>query len=201
MPGYRAPALGGVNDRTHGQQFRSRFMRTSAPTTPSMARVGARPPASVGRYFAGPRLMALCASAATNQLEGRNSDDESVAATCLGRNPGCAVVLGGPGSAAAQTRPAQGAPEGEMRFALYVTILPAWFDPGETGPGNLTSFWMLYALHDALVKPMPGNPMAPSLAEAWTESPDKRVYEFKLRAGLKFYNGEPVHRRRRQVQL
>jgi peptide/nickel transport system substrate-binding protein len=50
---------------------------------------------------------------------------------------------------------------------------------------------MLYALHDALVKPMPGNPMAPSLAESWTESPDKRVYEFKLRAGLKFHNGDP----------
>jgi hypothetical protein len=50
---------------------------------------------------------------------------------------------------------------------------------------------MLHALHDALVKPMPGNPMAPSLAEAWTENPDKRVYEFKLRAGLKFHNGDP----------
>src|SRR5262249_24500879 len=61
-----------------------------------------------------------------------------------------AVALNG--SASAQTNP-----EGEMRFALYVTIAPAWLDPGETGPGNLTPFWMLYALHDALVKPMPGD--------------------------------------------
>ena len=50
---------------------------------------------------------------------------------------------------------------------------------------------MLFALHDALVKPMPGKRMAPSLAESWTESPDKLIYEFKLRKGLKFHNGDP----------
>jgi len=46
-------------------------------------------------------------------------------------------------------------------------------------------------LHDALVKPMPGNHLAPSLAESWTLSPDQRVYEFKLREGLHFHNGDP----------
>jgi len=97
-----------------------------------------------------------------------------------------AMALDGLVSAAAESKP-----EGEMRFALYVTIAPAWLDPGETGPGNLTPFWMLYALHDALVKPMPGNGMAPSLAESWTESPDKLTYEFKLRQGVKFHNGDP----------
>src|SRR6476646_2188288 len=74
-------------------------------------------------------------------------------------------------------------PEGEMRFALYVTVAPAWLDPGEAVLGNLTPFWMLYALHDALVKPMPGNPMANSLAEFWSISEDQRVYEFTLRKG------------------
>src|SRR5678815_3425526 len=97
-----------------------------------------------------------------------------------------AIVLGGAGSVAAQSQP-----EGEMRFAVYVTIAPAWLDPGETGPGNLTPFWFMYGLHDALVKPMPGNGMAPSLAESWTESPDKLSYEFKLRQGVKFHNGDP----------
>src|SRR5215216_6171478 len=95
------------------------------------------------------------------------------------------MSLGGRGLAA-ETKP-----EGEMRFALYVTVAPAWLDPGEAVLGNLTPFWMLYALHDALVKPMPGNRMAPSLAESWTESPDKLVYEFTLRQGLKFHNGDP----------
>src|SRR5207253_11294005 len=37
----------------------------------------------------------------------------------------------------------------------------------------------------------PGNRMAPSLAESWTESPDRLVYEFTLRKGLKFHNGDP----------
>jgi peptide/nickel transport system substrate-binding protein len=81
-------------------------------------------------------------------------------------------------------------PAGEMRWALYVTLSPSWFDPGEV-IGLITPFWMLYAMHDALVKPMPGNLMAPSLAESWTVSADQRVYEFKLRQGLTFHNGDP----------
>jgi peptide/nickel transport system substrate-binding protein len=50
---------------------------------------------------------------------------------------------------------------------------------------------VLYAMHDALVKPMPGNLMAPSLAESWTVSSDQKTYEFKPREGLKFHNGDP----------
>ena len=85
---------------------------------------------------------------------------------------------------------AQPKPEGEMRWALYVTLSPVWFDPGEV-VGLITPFWVLYAIHDAVVKPMPGQPMAPSLAESWMVSTDQRVYEFKLREGLKFHNGDP----------
>src|SRR5262247_2433246 len=85
---------------------------------------------------------------------------------------------------------AQQKPEGEMRWALYVTVPPAWLDPGEV-LGFITPFWIQYALHDALVKPMPGNIMTPSLAESWTLSADQRIYEFKLRPGLKFHNGDP----------
>src|ERR671919_2030752 len=81
-------------------------------------------------------------------------------------------------------------PEGEMRWALYVTISPAWLDPGQVAVTGLNAFWFCYALHDALVKPMPGNPMASSLAETWTVSDDQRVYEFKLREGLTFHNGD-----------
>jgi len=97
----------------------------------------------------------------------------------------CAALAGGCTAAAAQARP-----EGEMRWALYVTLPPAWFDPAEV-VGVLTPFWVLYALHDALVKPMPGNPMAPSLAESWAVSADQTAYEFKLREGVKFHNGDP----------
>src|SRR5262245_35086549 len=85
---------------------------------------------------------------------------------------------------------AQPKPEGEMRWAVYVTLPPAWFDPGEV-VGVITPFWILYAMHDALVKPMPGNLMAPSLAESWSASADQKTYEFKLREGVKFHNGDP----------
>jgi len=56
----------------------------------------------------------------------------------------------------------------------------------------ITPFMVLYALHDALVKPMPGNPMAPSLAESWSKSDDGLTYEFVLRSGTKFHNGDPL---------
>ena len=87
--------------------------------------------------------------------------------------------------------PAVAAPEGQLTWAVHVSLAPAWFDPAET-TGIITPFMFLYAMHDALVKSMPGNPLAPSLAESWTVSPDGLVYEFVLRRGVKFHNGEPV---------
>jgi len=83
------------------------------------------------------------------------------------------------------------APAGQMTWALHFTLAPILFEPAET-PGLITPFIILYALHDALVKPMPGKNMAPSLAESWSTSPDGLVYEFVLRKGVKFHNGEPV---------
>src|SRR5207247_3584564 len=50
----------------------------------------------------------------------------------------------------------------------------------------------LYALHDGLVKPMPGKPQAGSLAESWSVSPDGLSYEFVLRQGVRFHNGDPL---------
>jgi peptide/nickel transport system substrate-binding protein len=83
------------------------------------------------------------------------------------------------------------APVGQVTLAVHVSIAPTWFDPAET-PGVITPFMMLYALHDALVKPMPGNAWAPSLAESWTASKDGLTYEFVLRKGVRFHNGDPV---------
>src|SRR2546428_6081918 len=87
--------------------------------------------------------------------------------------------------------PSDAAPEGQMTWAVHISLAPTWFDPAETS-GIITPFMVLYALHDALVKPMPGNPTAPGLAESWTASPDGLVYEFVLRKGVKFHNGEAV---------
>ena len=85
---------------------------------------------------------------------------------------------------------AQPRPAGELVIAWHVTLAPAWFDPAET-PAQITPFGLLYALHDALVRPRPGERMGNSLAESWTESPDGLVYEFTLRPGLRFHNGDP----------
>ncbi|HEV8583532.1 MAG TPA: ABC transporter substrate-binding protein [Methylomirabilota bacterium] len=82
-------------------------------------------------------------------------------------------------------------PEGQMSWALHFSLAPTLFEPAET-PGVVSPFMILYALHDALVKPMPGKPMAPSLAESWSVSPDGLVYEFVLRKGPRFHNGDPV---------
>ena len=85
---------------------------------------------------------------------------------------------------------AQGQPDGQLTIAFDASIATSFLDPAET-PGIGTPFVFLYALHDALIKPMPGNNMAPSLAESWTESPDGLTYEFKLREGVRFHNGDP----------
>jgi peptide/nickel transport system substrate-binding protein len=82
-------------------------------------------------------------------------------------------------------------PEGQLTWGVHVSLAPTWFDPAET-PGMITPFMVMYALHDAMVKPMPGRPHAPCLAESWTLSPDGLTYEFLLRGNAKFHSGEPV---------
>lgn len=82
-------------------------------------------------------------------------------------------------------------PAGEIAVAFHVTLAPSWFDPS-TAPPQITPFGVMYAIHDALVRPLPGQKMGPSLAESWTESRDGLTYEFKLRRGLTFHNGDPV---------
>ena len=87
--------------------------------------------------------------------------------------------------------PALAAPEGQLTWAVHISLAPTWFDPAET-PGMITPYMVLYALHDALVKPMPGNIMTPSLAESWTVSKDGLTYEFVIRKNARFHNGDPV---------
>jgi peptide/nickel transport system substrate-binding protein len=87
--------------------------------------------------------------------------------------------------------PASSSPEGQMTLVLNISTAARWFDPAES-EALITPFIFYNMIHDALVKPMPGNPMAPSLAESWSASADGLTYEFLLRKGVRFHNGEPV---------
>src|SRR5438270_1850805 len=87
--------------------------------------------------------------------------------------------------------PARAAQEGTMTLGIHVTLVNRWLDPGET-EGLITPYMVLYALHDALVKPMPAGISTPSLAESWTVSKDWLTYDFVIRKNAKFHNGDAV---------
>jgi peptide/nickel transport system substrate-binding protein len=123
------------------------------------------------------------AESEVTQMVARSIRSRSILALVLLPSLFVMVLAAGPATA--------GAPEGQITWGVHVSLAPTWFDPAET-PGIITPFMILYALHDAMVKPMPGNPMAPSLAESWTASPDGLAYELVLRKGVKFHNGEQM---------
>jgi peptide/nickel transport system substrate-binding protein len=87
--------------------------------------------------------------------------------------------------------PAAAAPEGTLTWGIHVTLAARWLDPADT-EAFINPFMVLYAVHDALVKPMPAGENTPSLAESWSQSKDGLVYEFVLRKNAKFHNGDPV---------
>jgi peptide/nickel transport system substrate-binding protein len=85
---------------------------------------------------------------------------------------------------------AAAAPEGTLTIAMHFSPVTRWLDPAE-GESTITPYLLLYALHDGLLKPMPGAGSAPSLAESWAMAKDMRSADFTLRRA-KFHNGEPV---------
>src|SRR5437762_1120513 len=70
---------------------------------------------------------------------------------------------------AALPGPAAAAPEGTLTWGLHVTLATRWLDPSDT-EAFINPVRVLYAIHDALVKPMPAGDNTPSLAESWTAS-------------------------------
>jgi len=103
---------------------------------------------------------------------------------------GAVLLLGGMltfGPAPAQAAP----PAGVLKQAIHWGLSADWLDPA-TNAGLVPSQITLYLFHDALLKPMPDGTYSPCLAESWTISPDSKVYEFKLRQGVKFHNGDPM---------
>ena len=49
-----------------------------------------------------------------------------------------------------------------------------------------------YMIYDTLFGTDENGKVKPQMVESWTESPDKRLWTFKLRKGLEFHDGKPV---------
>jgi peptide/nickel transport system substrate-binding protein len=101
------------------------------------------------------------------------------------------LVAAGFGLASGVPRFAAAASPDQLTWGIHVSLAPTWFDPAEAS-GIITPFMVLYALHDAMVKPMPDKALAPSLAESVGVSEDQRGYDLVLRDGAMFHNGDPV---------
>src|SRR5262245_9646055 len=87
------------------------------------------------------------------------------------------LVAGGLGVMAGVARQAAATSSDQLTWGVHVSLAPTWFEPAEVS-GIITPFMVLYALHDAMVKPMPGTALAPSLAESVNASEDGRTYDF-----------------------
>src|SRR2546422_11765602 len=94
------------------------------------------------------------------------------------RRAACALI-----ALLAVATPAAAAPEGQVTWGVHISLAPTWFDPAET-QGLITPFMVMYAIHDALAKAMPGNPTAPSLAESWQGWPDGRGHGLHVRESV-----------------
>ena len=118
------------------------------------------------------------------------------------QQPGSAEKTGSPGPATTGAAPAASPaaspaaprtePKGKATWAWHTALSNVWLDPQEYPAGTFTPFIHGYVLHDALVKHLPGQPFAPSLAESYQVAPDYKSATFTLRPGLKFHNGDPV---------
>src|SRR4030095_12039749 len=112
-----------------------------------------------GNYLTAP---ALCRGRAMRRLSMRHFTVTLVVITLV-------TCLAAPG----MSQPAAPPAAGQMTWAVHFTLAPRWLDPAES-EGSITPFLTLYAVHDALLKPMPGAASANSLAQSWTRSPHRR---------------------------
>ena len=100
-------------------------------------------------------------------------------------------IWASPPGLAGAAGPAQRRPAGQLTIGVHISLAPTWFDPAETA-GIITPFLVLYAMHDAMLKPMPGQNPSAVPGGILVGHQDGLSYEFVLRKGVTFHNGDPV---------
>jgi peptide/nickel transport system substrate-binding protein len=75
---------------------------------------------------------------------------------------------------------------------LAMTLEPPGLDP-TAGAASAIAEVTLYNVFETLTKINSDGGTTPLLAESWAVSPDLKTWTFKLRAGVKFHNGEPFN--------
>ena len=97
-----------------------------------------------------------------------------------------ALVVNAPATAIA------GNSSGQLTWGLHISLTPTSFDPAETS-GNITPFLINVRVArragEAHAGPAAG--AVPRL-ESWSASEDQLAYDFVLRKGIEFHNGDPV---------
>src|SRR5690349_2194360 len=95
-----------------------------------------------------------CASARPADHRFALTRRDLLAATAAGLVAGAPAVAGAAG------------PQDQLIWAIHVSLAPLWVDPADT-QALITPFMVHFALHDAMVLPMPDNVNEPCLAQSW----------------------------------
>lgn len=89
------------------------------------------------------------------------------------------------GPTAAQETPTRGGTITMARDSEPLTLNPI-------GANDNGSIFMIVQIFDGLVETQDKPTPQPAIAESWTVSDDSKTWTFKLRAGVRFSNGDPV---------
>src|SRR5437879_12224587 len=81
-------------------------------------------------------------------------------------------------------------PSGTITWGVHVTLATRWLDTEETD-AEITPFMVLYALHDALVKPMPGGLVGATGAAGHAST---RIEPYATGRGVNSYGSPPGER-------
>ena len=96
------------------------------------------------------------------------------------------------GLSASLTGPLAWAQKKKDSLVLAMTLEPPGLDP-TAGAASAIGEVVLYNVLETLTKINSDSSVTPLLAESWSVTPDNKTWAFKLRAGLKFHNGEPCN--------